>query len=412
MQTVSSALQVISTETKNAPLYTNVDYLSGASISLNIISAQQVLATATDAESQASATAVIEAAVSELADLKFSKNVYSEVLEMWPNALFTGIFGMLLLLHSGILVWSRYFYFGGVFFCGCGLSFAGYLGRSISVDHEDELNPFLVQIICLTISPAFIMAGIYYVLGRMLVLHGEGFSILKPRWFSYIFVCCDVVSLVIQAAGGGLAAIAVIDRDDTLVGTNVMVGGIAFQVVSMTLFYINMLEFIFKIYFRNSPEVKFSFKNFFALFFNTNHGQKLRELLEPNYDAKFQAIRDRRLFPYIPAALYAATFFIYIRCVYRLVELSQGWTGFLITHEEFLFALDALQVCLTCIVMLVFSPIFIWGPRHSLKLLDRQGEKNDIESGDNFVFVGDDRRTDESECESTTLFVVEKNVVA
>ena len=45
----------------------------------------------------------------------------------------------------------------------------GYAGRIMMWKNPFELNPFLIQICCLTIAPAFLCAGIYLCLARMLV---------------------------------------------------------------------------------------------------------------------------------------------------------------------------------------------------------------------------------------------------
>lgn len=418
---LTSAENVLSTATANAPLYTASEQVRGASDSLNIISAQLVLSTATDDAARASATAVIEAALDDLQELSDLENMYLEDLVLWPNLTFTIVFGVLFVLHMLLAGWSGYYYFGLIFFCGCGLTLAGYLARCFSVGHEDQESPFLCQFVCLTISPAFIMAGIYYMLGRMLKLHGDNFSVLKPRWFSYIFVTCDLVSLVVQAVGGIMAAIGVTQKTGTTDGTNVMVGGIAFQVVSMTMFETALLEFCYKIYFRNSPEVKFSLLNFFALVFDTKRGKQMRVLLEPNYVANYQSIRANRLFPYIPLALFVATAFIYVRCIYRLVELAGGWSGYVITHEAFLFGLDATQVMLCCITMALFHPSFVWGKRHTVKHLDRQISDVDLENPISMEKIGNFQSEDivqtssqRLECisdfELTELIIVEEQL--
>lgn len=377
--TLTSALAVVSTAKANAPLYSNSDYIRGATNSLNIISAEAMLATATDAETQAQATAIIEAAVLDLEALRFSKNLYSEWLVVWPNAVFTAVFGALMIIHVYLTIVSGYWYFGTIFLIGVGLTFAGYLARCISVGNELDENPFLCQFICLTISPAFIMAGIYYMLGRMLIFHGNRFSLLKPRWFSYIFVACDILSIVIQAIGGGMAGVALQNKESTQTGTHVMVAGIGFQVFSMTLFYTLLSQFVFRSYFHNTDQVSFSVRNLFALLLNTKKGQQLRRHLEPNYASVYQEVRARRLFPYVLISLFVGTLFIYIRCVYRVVELSEGWTGFLITHQAFLMTLDALQVCFTCTLMMFFHPNFVWGKRKIILLLDRLSANNNIE---------------------------------
>ena len=82
---------------------------------------------------------------------------------------------------------------------------------------------FQIQICCLIISPAFVSAGIYLTLKHIVITFGESWSWLRPAWYTYIFIAGDLLSLVLQGAGGGLAATA--DNGSSLqdVGTNLMV---------------------------------------------------------------------------------------------------------------------------------------------------------------------------------------------
>lgn len=86
-------------------------------------------------------------------------------------------------------------------------------------------NGFQIQICCLIISPAFVSAGIYLTLKHIVITFGDGWSRLRPAWYTYIFIAGDLFSLVLQGAGGGIAATA--DNGSTLqdVGTNLMVSG-------------------------------------------------------------------------------------------------------------------------------------------------------------------------------------------
>lgn len=120
---------------------------------------------------------------------------------------------------------------------------AGYIGRTLSNGDYTVLDWFLLQIICLTIAPAFIMGGIYYILAKFIMIYGTKFAIMKPMWYSYIFIVCDVISLVIQAAGGGLAATSLTANESTESGTHVMVAGLAFQVFSMSIYIFLYLHF-------------------------------------------------------------------------------------------------------------------------------------------------------------------------
>ena len=73
-----------------------------------------------------------------------------------------------------------------------------------------NFNAFLINLVPLTIAPAFITASIYLCLSRIVTLYDPTISVsrLKPLTYSYIFVTADFVSLLLQAAGGAIAAIS------------------------------------------------------------------------------------------------------------------------------------------------------------------------------------------------------------
>lgn len=109
-------------------------------------------------------------------------------------------------------------------------------------------NPqaFLMQIATLIISPVFLTAGMFYLhrlttrsvsklifsltmtgwyilLGKIIKTFGPQYCRFNTKTYAIIFICGDVISLVIQAVGGGMASAA-----DTLEGANngayIMVG--------------------------------------------------------------------------------------------------------------------------------------------------------------------------------------------
>ncbi len=58
---------------------------------------------------------------------------------------------------------------------------------------------------------------------------GARYSRLSPKWYIILFCCCDIISLVVQAIGGGSAATAVSTDGDPEKGGHIMLGGIVFQ---------------------------------------------------------------------------------------------------------------------------------------------------------------------------------------
>lgn len=59
----------------------------------------------------------------------------------------------------------------------------------------------------LILGPAFFSAWAYTILGYCIITLGPAFSLLKPKAYIAIFVTADIVCLILQAIGGGMAAV-------------------------------------------------------------------------------------------------------------------------------------------------------------------------------------------------------------
>ena len=99
-------------------------------------------------------------------------------------------------------------------------------------------------IICLTIGPVFFAAAIYLTFSRVLVHFSPTHTLSRfsPKTIFLAFITSDIMALVLQAVGGGLAneASDISSRDK---GTNVMVAGLALQVVSLLAFIATAVDF-------------------------------------------------------------------------------------------------------------------------------------------------------------------------
>lgn len=155
-------------------------------------------------------------------------------------------------------------------------------------------------------APTFFTAGIYVILGRLIKHFGRECSILSPKLYLWIFCTCDVVSLVIQAAGGGLASSeSDVKGGDTAPGTNTMVAGIVFQLVSITAFVLCAADFL----------------------------RRVARL------GLLKSVSKGPLATLLGAMVLSITV-IYVRSIYRTIELAQGWSGYLITHQSYFIGLD------------------------------------------------------------------------
>ncbi|KAK6201372.1 putative transporter or flippase transmembrane protein [Scheffersomyces amazonensis] len=359
---ITSIQYAVATETERNSLYSLYRLYRGAQASLTIINNENMIATGTATQDFPEMTAAIYNATLNLISLDKEANLYSSDLSKTANLTMAILFAIIFLWQAGLAMWSRHFYFGFCFVLGTGLEFAGYLARYLTVGDYSNYDKFVCQIICLTLAPAFLMAGIYLLLAQLIVLHGRHYSILKPMWFSYIFIVCDVGSLVVQAIGGAIAGIALNEFRSTVFGTHIMVGGIAFQVVSMTLFLYFLFDFINRSLFRTgNTNVRFTVGNYLKCLLNTKGGRNIKQTLNPFYNPKHDEIRQRAGFGLIPLMILLSVVLVYIRCIYRVVELAQGWKGYLITHEVYVMTLDALMILLTCIIYSIYHPSFMFG---------------------------------------------------
>ncbi|KAF2137940.1 uncharacterized protein K452DRAFT_216069, partial [Aplosporella prunicola CBS 121167] len=244
---------------------------------------------------------------------------YGYVPSEAAGAVFLALFGVSMLAHTYQTVRTRSWW-TLVFSIGALTEVIGWAGREWSSQCAYSGDAFLMQITTLIIAPTFFTAGIYVILGRLIGIMGRSSSPISEKMYLIIFVTCDVVSLVVQAVGGAMASIASQSDPpkDTKPGTNIMVAGIVFQMASITLFCC-----------------------FFVLF--------------------LWRVRRRTLSLRIKVLIAATTlsiFVIYIRSVYRTIELAQGWDGYLITHEGYFVSLDGAMMVIAVAVFNLVHPAY------------------------------------------------------
>ncbi|KAI5953701.1 hypothetical protein KGF54_003073 [Candida jiufengensis] len=379
-QTISSVIQQAKTETNYIVLNSLSQAYRGAQASLTIISAEEILATATASSIQSAATQAIFDATLNLKDLAKEQNLFGYEPNRPGNIIYLVVYAIIMLYTGVMMIWSRYWWYNVTFFCGYALEFIGFLGRCLAFSNTKYMPYFLMSTVCLTIAPAFIMAAIYFLFGQLVIIHDRRYSVLPPLFYSYFFIATDVLSLLVQAGGGGAASVASSNHTDSRPGTNTMIAGICLQVFAMTIFLYFWFEFLNRLYFKRLesepadiaekyPLRKRSFSNFFKLLFNVKSVRAYREdYLESHYNPRFASIRHNKLFPYMPLAMTITVVVIYIRCVYRVVELVQGFGGYLMNHEVYLLVLDAAMIAVAGLIFFPFHPVWVFGRQNLVKL--------------------------------------------
>ncbi|BAE57785.1 RTA1 like protein-domain-containing protein [Aspergillus flavus] len=236
------------------------------------------------------------------------------------GVVFLVLFGLSMIVHTIQFTWKRTWWCA-VFSIGCLTEVLGWAGRTWSSECPYNMTAFLMQISTLIIAPTFFTAGIYVLLGRFIQILGRDSSILSPKMYLWIFCTCDVISLVIQAIGGGIASAETNKEDgDTAPGTHIMVAGIVFQLFSITVFVACAADFVRRV---------------------------LRRRLLQNMSGSITPLF---------AAMVFSVLCIYVRSIYRTIELSQGWSGYLITREKYFIALDGAMMVAAVGVFNIFHP--------------------------------------------------------
>ncbi|KAL2844942.1 RTA1 like protein-domain-containing protein [Aspergillus pseudodeflectus] len=164
------------------------------------------------------------------------------------NALYLALFAIMLVAQFYHGVRFKTWSFLGCMSGGLLLEVIGYAGRLILHSNPFNFSAFLQYLICLTIAPAFITAAIYLSLSRIITIYGSGISRLQPATYAKIFVTCDILCLVLQAAGGAVTATAGRDQDGLRqTGINIMIAGLAAQVVCLGVFMGLAGEFFWRV---------------------------------------------------------------------------------------------------------------------------------------------------------------------
>ncbi|KAG4263681.1 hypothetical protein FPRO04_11342 [Fusarium proliferatum] len=229
---------------------------------------------------------------------------YGYVPSTAAGIVFCILFGLSTIIHLIQLGRSRTWWCS-VFVIGGLVEIIGWAGRAWSSQCPYNSTAFLMQISTLIIAPVFFTAGVYIILGRLIQVFGRDCSILRPSLYLWIFCTCDTISLVVQAIGGGMASVEVNKvNGNTDPGTNTMVAGIVFQLASMSVFVALAIDFLVR---------------------STRRG-----MLKSGKQSSIPIL----------SAMTLSLLCIYLRSIYRTIELVQGWTGYLITHEQYFIGLD------------------------------------------------------------------------
>ncbi|KAJ7493860.1 RTA1-like protein [Mycena latifolia] len=251
---------------------------------------------------------------------------YGYIPHEYVGIIFVVLFGISTIMHIGQATYYRMWWLLPTA-CLCGLGeLVGWSGRLWSSFSPSFSNPYMMQITSTIIAPTPLIAVNFILLSRIVTRLGPCYAALTPRWYTIIFVACDICALVIQGAGGGIASGA-----DTLsganLGANIMLAGIVFQFVAIIAYSSLAADFL----------------------------RRYRKDLPVRAAPSERGHLDSKLKTLIAAVAFS-TLVLFIRSIYRIIELATGWNGRIIHTEVYFNVLDGGMVILAIFTINFFHP--------------------------------------------------------
>ncbi|CAE6378444.1 hypothetical protein RSOLAG22IIIB_11545 [Rhizoctonia solani] len=245
-----------------------------------------------------------------------------------PNKPLAVVAGILYLAIPAICIlwcrkrWARYMLtimIGGVCYA------IGLFLRLPFGDNSDKLGLYIVMNMFTVLSPCAFIATVYMLLGRLaLHLDADEYLLVKSRIITKLFLTSDIVTLLIQAGGGSMAASASAGK----IGSKIFLIGLIIQLISFCAYMV-----------------------VFAVFLHRMKVNRPGECVLPRNSAEFFSHWTA-----LAGALIISCIGILIRSIFRTIENAQGFTGYLATHEVYFYVLDTLPLFIAILVFVVTWP--------------------------------------------------------
>ncbi|KAM0282483.1 hypothetical protein ACHAQH_002997 [Verticillium albo-atrum] len=274
--------------------------------------------------------------------------IYGDYFTLGATATYASLFGLCLAAQLPLAYKARLWSYGAWLFAGTAFEFIGYVARSAMVDNPWNFAAFIAQNLCLVLGPTLVAAAISVTFKHLVLWYGPEHSLLRPNLYPYVFVGTDVISIIIQAAGGGLASGASADSEGSFkLGNNLLLAGVSFQVVNMTFCGGLILIYVWR---RKRALARCGAGGLYD-------APNVPPYLQGSPDEVRQHHKKLRMFICGLAAAYCA---IIIRCIYRIPEMALGWGSTLMQNEATFMALDGLMLLIACCSLTVFHPALLF----------------------------------------------------
>lgn len=244
---------------------------------------------------------------------------YGYVPSISLAVVFLTVFGITTLLHLGQLIYSKRYWWMVCMVIGGVLEVLGWAARLWAHWSPLSFDAYVMQICCLIIAPTFYSASLYWAGGLVIAHVAPQKSWLSGTAFKIVFIIADVVSLVVQAIGGGMAgsAVGTTNYKQGRDGSDIMLAGIVIQLAIMVFYVLYMAIWAWK--------------------------------------AKVQVKRAGRRIEIMLLGMFVASVGIIVRGCYRTPELEEGFDGW-IAQQQIWQLFDAIPVAFSSYILNITHP--------------------------------------------------------
>ncbi|GAA5949407.1 hypothetical protein JCM3765_003399 [Sporobolomyces pararoseus] len=226
----------------------------------------------------------------------------------------------------------------------------------------DSIGVYAIMTLFILLSPCAFLATNYMLLTRLArALNAESALFIRASIVTKLFVWCDVFTFLLQGAGGGLSS----QPTSADLGHKIALVGIAVQLASYCLFTLLLIYFGFKAP-RKFPQIKEGYRQ---------HSTAHRDSYSPFATTPLHNWKN------LWYLLLITSVGIIVRSAFRLAEYTQGYYGYLPTHEGYFYLLDALPLWLAMTLYCFFWPSrFIRGSEELIQIENLNLNQEDVMS--------------------------------
>ncbi|KAM0144743.1 hypothetical protein ACHAP3_000776 [Botrytis cinerea] len=253
--------------------------------------------------------------------------IYGYTPSLGFNAFFLAFFMLAAIYHLAASIRYKTYFFGIAVTIGCLGEVTGYIGRILLHNNAWSDIGFEIQISCLIFSPSFVVASVYITLQHIVQTFGTEKSRIPSRFYTWVFITFDILSLLLQAIGGGIAASAGENQKTRDLGTNLMIAGIVWQVFTLIVFAALVVDYVLRT--RRSWD---------------------------RVPEETRIMAAKRPFKLFCVGISVAFVTIFARCVYRIAEMVQGWANPIMRDEAGFIVMEGFMIVIAVSSLAIFHP--------------------------------------------------------